>query len=107
MGLIMLILIGTVPTTYSLNQRTPSLRINSRIRSLSQSKNRRLIGQYVNRGRSIVGVHAKTSPTTFAPMNLSRQPFCSRCAKWSTKSGTKWPSSSKSFQSCSHDQVRN
>ena len=80
MGLIMLILIGTVPTAYALNHAVTASDIQDFIAASEQAGH--ILDRHVDRRAFSVPIPAPRSPTTSAPSNCSRTRFW-RCANWS------------------------
>ena len=89
MGLIMLILIGTVPTTYALNHAVTPHQTQDFIAVSQQAA--QTLDKYVVPVAAI-GDPATTSRNTSAPRNSSPTP-CWPCANSSTASVPKWRSS--------------
>ena len=89
MGLIMLILVGTVPTAYALNHAITRSQSDDFIAVSQQAAN--VLSKYVSPD-AVISDARKRSPITFAPRISPRTP-CWRCAKWSATSAMKPPCS--------------
>jgi PiT family inorganic phosphate transporter len=89
MGLIMLILIGTVPTTYALNHAVTPQQSQDFI---AVSTRRPTLWANMCKTAAPSAIPAKMSRTTSAPKNSSLT-LCWRCASWPMASAQKWLSS--------------
>ena len=89
MGLIMLILIGTVPTAYAVNHAVNSQQTQDFVAVSTQTAE--MLNHYVSPNAVIGDARDELDRLTFAPSN-SRPTPCSPCVTWSTTSATRWPS---------------
>ncbi len=103
MGLIMLILIGTVPTTYALNHAVTATGIADFIAVSQQAAT--TLDKYVEAACLVLATPAKTSRNTSAQRNSSPTP-CWPCVLSPTKWERKWPMF-KELSKVPHERVRN
>ena len=106
MGLIMLILIGTVPTAYALNHAVSPMEVQQFIAASQQAG--QILDRHVSPDRSSAPTRAPRSRPTSAPSNFSPQPFRLSAIWWRTWTAKLcFTKSSNRFRQQDQSNIRN